>query len=159
LPETALAGILDKGPREFFTDNGRPIREQGGVEPDQNAEPWRLEQWEEFLQQTTAFVNYAQTYIDRHGSVPEDFQVDDATVEDFRGYLGQGSFVPPQQEWQRALPFLRMHLQAEILNLVFGITKGDEAESRADPQLQAAAGAMEQARRILAMSRNSAGRK
>jgi hypothetical protein len=104
-------------------------------------------------------VNYAQTYVDRHGSVPENFQVDDATVEDFREYLGQGRFVPPDREWRTALPFVRMHLQAEILNLVFGITKGDEAESRADPQLQAAAGAMGQARRILAATANSAGAK
>jgi carboxyl-terminal processing protease len=149
LPETALAGILDQGPREFFTDNGRPIREQGGVEPDQVAEPWKLDQWTELLQQTTAFINFAQDFVNRRGAVLSDFQADDAVVEEFRRYLGQAGVRPPEKDWQRALPFLRMRIQAEMLNLAFGIAKGDEAEARADPQLRAAVDAMAQAERVL----------
>jgi len=48
------------------------------------------------------------------------------------------------------LPFIRMSIQAEVLNLVFGIGKGDEAALRADPQARVAAEAISQAERLLA---------
>ncbi|MBI4479882.1 MAG: PDZ domain-containing protein [Acidobacteria bacterium] len=150
LPGTSLAGILEGGPRQFFTDHGRPIGEQGGVEPDQRAEPWRRDQWTEILQQTTAFINFAQGLVDGRKPVTEQFQVEDQLLEEFRRYLRQSGMEIPEPDWQRDLPFIRMSIQAEVLNLVFGISKGDEAALRADPQARVAAGAISQAERLLA---------
>src|SRR3990172_6775585 len=56
-----------------------------------------------------------------------------------------------EPDWQRDLPFIRMSIQAELFNLVFGIGKGDEAALRADPQARVAAGAVPQAERLLAI--------
>jgi carboxyl-terminal processing protease len=101
------------------------------------------------LQQTTAFINFAQEFVNRHGAVSNDFQADDAVVDDFKRYLGQAGVNPPEKDWQHALPFLRMRIQAEMLNLVFGIARGDEAEARSDPQLRAAVDAMARAESLL----------
>ncbi|MBI2819796.1 MAG: S41 family peptidase [Acidobacteria bacterium] len=150
LPGTALAGILEAGPREFYTDHGRPIGERGGVEPDQRAEPWQLDQWTGGLLQTTAFINFAQAYVDRHKPLTEQFLVDDQMLDDFRLYLRQAGMEIPEPDWQRDLPFIRMNIQAEVLNLVFGISKGDEASLRADPQVRVAAKAITKARELLA---------
>jgi len=153
LPGTALAGILERGPRKFFTDHGRPVEEQGGVQPDQRAEPWRLDKWTEILLQTTAFINFAQGTVDRRKPISGQFQVDDPLLAEFRLYLRQFGMEIPEPEWQRDAPFIRMSIQSEIFNLVFGVTKGDEAALRADPQARAAVEAIEQAERVIGAAR------
>lgn len=150
LPGTALAGILEGGSRDFFTDRGRPIGQQGGVKPDQVAESWKLDQWTGILLQTTAFINFAQGYVELHKGLTEQFRVDDRLLDDFRQYLQQSGMKIPGPVWQRDLPFIRMNIQAEILNLVFGISKGDEISVRADPQARAAAEALPRAQQLLA---------
>ena len=149
LPGTALAGILETGSREFLTDHGRPIGERGGVEPDQFAESWNLDQWIGILLQTTAFVNFAQAHVDRHKPIPEHFQVNDQVLQDFRLYLQDSGMVVPDPEWRRSQAFIRMSIQAEVLNLVFGLNSGEEASVRTDPQARAAAAALSSAERLL----------
>jgi hypothetical protein len=48
------------------------------------------------------------------------------------------------------VPFFKARIQTELFNLVFGITRGDEAEVKADPQVQAAREAVGRARELLA---------
>ena len=150
LPGTALAGILEAGPREFFTDHGRPVGEQGGVAPDQIAEPWILDRWTGILLQTTAFINFAQAYVERHQPISEQFQVDEQMLQDFRLDLQSSGMVIPERDWQRDREFIRMSVQAEVFNLVFGLRKGEEASLRADPQARAAAEAVTKAQQLLA---------
>jgi carboxyl-terminal processing protease len=154
LPGTALAAILEQGPLEFVTEKGRHLREAGGVLPDQIAEPWQLEEWTAWLQQSTAFVNFAEAYVERHGTVAPGFQADEGVLNEFGRFLQQSGFSVPEQQWQEALPFLKMKIETEILNLVFGIAKGDEAEVRADPQVQAAAAAIQKAEDLLTRAEN-----
>jgi carboxyl-terminal processing protease len=149
LPGTALAAILEAGPREFVTESGRPIQAQGGVEPDQTVEPWQLYPWTEALQQTTAFVNFAEQVVDRRGRVAEDYQADEPTMAEFREFVSRAGIVIPEETWRRDLPFIRMRVQAEVLNLVHGIARGDEAELRADPQARAAVDALPRAAALL----------
>ncbi|HWP85870.1 MAG TPA: S41 family peptidase, partial [Terriglobia bacterium] len=149
LPGTALAGILERGPEEFFTNHGRPVQEQGGVVPDERAEPWRLEEWAEILDQTTVFINFAQRYVDSHRPITEQFYVDDPLLESFRRYLREAGFEVSDQQWRQNALFLRTKLRAEVFNLVFGISKGDEALLREDPQVLAAVAALPQARALL----------
>ena len=148
LPGTALAGILGGKARAFTSRRGRPLAEQGGVEPDQKAESWRLDPWAQFLEESTAFINFAQRYLERHGKIGEGFEVGDAVVDEFRRFLQEsGVVVPPA--WQAHLPFLKARIQTELFNLVFGITRGDEVEVKADPQVQAALQAVVRARELL----------
>ena len=149
LPGTALAGILEQGPAGFTTDRGRPLQQTSGLPPDQAAEPWRLNEWMEWLQQSTAFVNFAQQYLERHGRAGEQFRADDEVLREFEVFVQQAGASIPRQEWERAVPFLQARVEAEILSQVFGIVKGDEAELRWDPQVQAAAAAMDRAAQLL----------
>ena len=125
LPGTALAGIIQQGKERFYTDSGRPLSEKGGVQPDTEAKSWQLDPWAEFLQQSTAFVNFAQFYVDRHGKVSGDFEVDDSVLGKFKGFLdGAGVRVPPLS-WENSLPFLKVRIKTELFNLAFGITRGE----------------------------------
>jgi hypothetical protein len=118
------------------------------VEPDLKAESWRLDPWARFLEESTGFINFAQRYLERRGRIGPDFVVGDSLLEEFRGYLEEsGVVVPPT--WQVHAPFLKARIQTELFNLVFGIARGDEVEVKADPQVQAAVSAIEQARELL----------
>jgi carboxyl-terminal processing protease len=149
LPGTALAGILKQGPAGFTSDRGRPLQQTSGLPPDQAAEPWRLDEWMKWLQQSTAFVNFAQQYLERHGRVAEQFRADEGVLREFESFVRQAGAAIPRQEWERAIPFLQARVEAEILSQAVGIVKGDEAQLRRDPQVQAAAAAMEKAAQLL----------
>ena len=149
LPGTALAGILSGTERAFTTGRGRPLAELGGVEPDQKAESWELDPWARFLEESTAFINFAQRYLERRGRISDDFAVGDSLIEDFRRFLEESGVVIPAS-WEGLVPFFKARIQTELFNLVFGITRGDEVEVKADPQVQAAWQAVGRARELLA---------
>ena len=149
LPGTALAGILSGTEKTFTTGRGRPLTELGGVEPDQEAQAWQIDPWARFLEESTAFINFAQRYLERRGRIGEDFTVGDSMIEDFRRFLqDSGVVIPPS--WEGNVPFFKARIQTELFNLVFGITRGDEVEVKADPQVQEAWQAIERARELLA---------
>ena len=156
LPGTALAGILAGGSKEFRTDRGRPLTEAGGIDPDQKAESWRLDPWAQYLEESTAFINFAQLYLERHGKIGEEFKVNEAVLEEFQRFLGE-SGMPIPASWQAHLPFLKARIQVELFNLVFGIPQGDGVEVEADPLVQAAGKAMQQAQELLSTERNPTG--
>jgi len=149
LPGTALAGILSGTERAFSTGRGRPLTELGGVAPDQKAESWLLDPWSRFLEESTAFINFAQRYLERRGRISGNFVVGDPLIEDFRRYLEDSGVVIPAS-WGGLVPFFKARIQTELFNLVFGITRGDEIEVKADPQVQAAWQAVGRARELLA---------
>jgi hypothetical protein len=148
VPGTALADVIDKG-RVFQTDAGRALPQGAGVQPDRTAPPWRLDEWATVLAQSTGFINFAQSYIERHGKVDEAFEVDDSTLNDFRRYLQQSGFRIPPASWSAAVPFMKVQIKTELFNLVFGASKGDEVDLRGDPQVQSAVGAMTEAQQLL----------
>ncbi|MBI2816973.1 MAG: PDZ domain-containing protein [Acidobacteria bacterium] len=149
LPGTALADIVGGADKRFHSDNGRPLAQGGGVQPDQQAASWQLDPWAAYFGQSTAFVNFAQSYIDRHGKVTESFEVNDAVLGEFQSFLeGAGLPVPPQS-WTRSLPYIQVRIKTEMFNLVFGASRGDEVEVRGDPQVASAVQGLEQARKLL----------
>jgi carboxyl-terminal processing protease len=125
------------------------------LQPDEFAEPWHLEEWMQALDRTTAFINFAQTYLERGGRSAEDFEVDDSLVTDFRRFLEEAGVRVPPQGWERSLSFLKTRLHAEIFGLRFGASKSSEIEIRHDPQVRAAVNAMPRAKQLLIPGRSS----
>jgi len=149
LPGTALAGVLSESGKKFFSDAGRPLADGGGLQPDQKAAAWQLDPWTETLGQTTAFVNFAQSYIERHGKISEAFGVDDSVLDEFQSFLQQAGVLIPPQSWVTSVPFLKVRIKTELFNLVFGASRGDEVEAGGDPQVESAVQALSQARQLL----------
>ncbi len=149
LPDTALAGILGDGSERFFTGQNREITQQGGIVPDQVSQPWQLDPWMELLLQSTAFLNFAQAYMERHGRVGRDFVVTTEVMDEFREFLLRSGFVVSERQWAAGLALVESRVQAEILTLVYGITAGDQADAEADPQVNAAVAAIADAERLL----------
>ena len=150
LPGTALAGILQQGKtKEFYTDGGRALPAEGGVHPDTPVAPWQLDPWAEFLQESTAFMNFAQAYRDSLGKVSEKFEVDESVLTGFKNFLYEAGVRVPLLSWEKSLPFVKVRIKTELFNLVFGIPRGNEVDVRGDPQVQSAKQALGQAQQLL----------
>ena len=149
LPGTALAGILEDEARTVYSDRGRVFRQKGGIEPDEAAEPWRLDPWTTALEQSTAFINFAQSYLERHGRISGEFEANEAVMEEFGRFLTEGGVQIPEQSWEEHRSFLKTRIQVELFNLTFGMSRGDEVEVRADPQVRAAREAVKKTQQLL----------
>jgi carboxyl-terminal processing protease len=144
LPGTALASPgreLDpnSNSRQFFTDNGRPLAPSGGIAPDVEIPPRRLDPWLGFLDQTGVFINYASEYLTLHGRANRSFEPDAAMLADFKDFLGREGVRAPEEFWQNDQTYLKLRIKVELLNLVSGLSSGDEVETKGDPQVQQAA--------------------
>ena len=154
---TSLAVVPGGAAKKFFTDSGRPLISGGGIQPDETTHGWRLDQWTELVGQSTAILNYAQSYIERNGKVPDSFEVSDEILEGLKSFIAASGMAVPPQSWQNAVPYLRVRVRTELMNLIYGASKGDEAEMRGDPQVTGALKALGKARQLLQPSDGAAG--
>jgi len=144
LPGTALAAPgRQLGPASnsshFSTDNGRPLSPGGGITPDVEIPPRRLDPWVTFLDQTGTFTDFASEYLTLHGRAHRSFEPDAAMIGDFKDYLSRRGVRTPTEYWDNDQDYLKLRIKTELLSLVFGLSSGEEAETKGDPQVQRAA--------------------
>jgi carboxyl-terminal processing protease len=154
LPGTALAAPgreLDPAANSshFSTDDGRPLAPSGGITPDIEIPSRRLDPWLGFLNQTGTFTNFASQYLELHGRANRSLEPDAAMLDDFREFLGRGGVRTPEEYWGKDQDYLRLRIKVELLNLVFGLSSGEEVETKGDPQVQKAASLFSQIPRVL----------
>ena len=144
LPGTALAdpgrGLDPAGDAsQFHTDDGRPVSAGGGISPDVKITARKLDPWLSFVNQTGAFTNFASEYLTLHGRIDKSFEPDAAMLEDFKESLNREGIRTPEEYWAKDLDLLGLRIKVELLNLVFGLSSGEEVETKSDPQVQKAA--------------------
>jgi carboxyl-terminal processing protease len=154
LPGTALAAPgreLDPASNSshFSTDDGRPLSPGGGIAPDIEIPSRKLDPWLTFLNQTGTFTNFASEYLALHGRANRSFEPDAAMLEDFREFLSRGGVRTPEQFWDKDQDYLRLRIKVELLSLVYGLSSGEEVETKGDPQVQQAASLISQIPKIL----------
>jgi len=154
LPGTALAAPgRQLGPASnsshFSTDNGRPLSPGGGITPDVEIPPRRLDPWVTFLDQTGTFTDFASEYLTLHGRAHRSFEPDAAMIGDFKDYLTRRGVRTPAEYWDNDQDYLKLRIKTELLSLVFGLSSGEEAETKGDPQVQRAASLFAQIPQIL----------
>jgi carboxyl-terminal processing protease len=123
----------------FHTDNGRPVSAGGGVTPDVPIPSRALDPWVSYLNQRGIFTSFASEYLTLHGKVPKSFEPDLGVLDSLRDFLGRQGVRVPEEFWASDQPYLKVRIKTELFNLVYGLTFGDEVETRADPQAQKAA--------------------
>jgi len=148
LPGTALA-ITDPGRESsgspgakgswFHTDGGRPVSAGGGVTPDVTVPPRPLDPWLAFLNQGGAFIDFAAEYLTLHGKVSDSFEPSSEVLDGFRDYLSRNQLRVPENYWVQDQKALKLRIKTELFNLVFGLARGDEIETKGDPQAREAA--------------------
>jgi carboxyl-terminal processing protease len=154
LPGTALAAPgreLDPATdsSHFHTDDGRPLSLGGGIAPDVEIPSGKLNPWLTFLNQTGAFTNFASEYLTLNERVDKSFEPDAAMLGDFKEFLSRGGIRTPEEYWDNDQDYLRLRIKVELVSLVFGLSTGEEVETKGDPQVQKAASLFSQIPKIL----------
>ncbi len=143
LPGTALefpAGRANPGYAgpSFHTDLGRPLAAGGGIRPDVEIPARSLDPWAAFLEQRGAFTTFASQWLTLHGKVAESWDPDSRVLEEFREFLTRSRIRVPPEYWRSDQSYLKLRIKTELVNLVFGLARGNEVEVRGDPQVQKA---------------------
>ena len=123
----------------FHTDDGRPITAGGGITPDVPISSRTSDPWVTFLNQRGVFTSFASEYLTLRGKVPKSFEPDLQVLDGFKDFLGRQGVRVPEEYWAGDQPYLKVRIKTELFNLIYGLTFGDEVETRADPQVQKAA--------------------
>ena len=160
LPGTALASPgkeLDPASTSshFATDDGRPLSPGGGISPDIEVPPRKLDPWVTFLNQSGEFTDYASEYLTLHGRANRTFEPDDAMLSDFKDHLTRRGIRTPAEFWESDQDYLKLRIKVELLNLVYGLSSGEEAETKGDPEVRSAAGLFARMPEILKGPRSS----
>jgi carboxyl-terminal processing protease len=136
----------------------------GGVKPDHYVagpvEGFNPTRFSRLLQGRQAFVGFAERFTKegdlRPGArsaathkVEPGWQLTDALIDEFRAYLVEQRVKIDEDAFRTDLPFIKAMIRFEVDVDLFGIEEARRNLSRVDPQLRAALGYFDQARRLL----------
>ncbi len=121
----------------FHADSGRTVLGGGGIQPDERVTPIELSRLEMVLDASGSLTTFATEYIQGH-EIGADFDVTPELLDQFRVFLSDRKIQPPVSDFLRDRAWIQSRLKQEIVNLKFGVAKGDEVEMQRDPVVQAA---------------------
>jgi len=117
------------------TDSGRTVYGGGGITPDVKVPTPKQNHFQDELLQHYAFFNFAKHYTIDH-QVPKTFEVDDAVMKDFKGFLTEQKIPYTDQEINEVGDWIKSNIKSEIFIDVFGQEEGLKVHAEADPLVQ-----------------------
>jgi len=124
-----------KGP--FHSDSGRTLMGGGGIQPDRVIYPAPQSQLQSVLDVSGLLTTFAGEYLRTH-KVSDGFEVSSGMLDDLRIFLAENRVQPGVAEWSATREWIAGRLKQEIVNLAFGVARGDELELRRDLVVQEA---------------------
>jgi carboxyl-terminal processing protease len=124
-------------PGIFHTDSGRAVRGGGGIQPDIPIDPAPVSPLVTALDASGALTAFAGEYVQAH-EIAAGFDVTPDLLDQLRVFLSQRQIQPGIAEWLRDRDLIQSKLRQEIVNLKFGVEKGDEIEMQRDPVVRRA---------------------
>jgi carboxyl-terminal processing protease len=135
MPNPALSTSPNPG-RGFHTDNGRLITAGGGIVPDVAIPAPKHDPWVASLDTHGTFTSFASEYLTTHAKVGRSFEPDGQILGLFRDHLVRNKLRVPEEYWAQDQDYLKLRIKTGLFNLIFGLSVGDELETRSDPQVQ-----------------------
>jgi carboxyl-terminal processing protease len=117
-----------------LTDSGRTVYGGGGITPDVTVPPLKSNHFQDTLLQHYVFFNFAKRYVVSHHPA-KNFEVDDATMQDFRKSLDEANVAYTQADLVDNNEWIRSNIKAEIFVDAFGQDEGMKVRAEADPQV------------------------
>jgi hypothetical protein len=89
------------------------------------------------LEVSGALTAFASEYVQTH-DIRDDFDVTPDLLDQLKVYLSARKIQPGLAEWLRDSDLIQSKLKQEIVNLKFGVERGDQIEMQRDPVVQRA---------------------
>ena len=138
----------DNANREVkLTDGGRTVYGGGGITPDEKIEAVKSTPIQTALLIHYAFFNFTKHYL-ANRTVPKDFQVDDAVMQAFKGFLKDQKVEYTDAEIASNIDWVKASIKAEIFTSQFGQLEGLKVRAEWDPTLTKALTYMSEAQAL-----------
>ncbi len=136
-----------------LTDSGRTVYGGGGITPDVKLDPIKSTPFQDSLLQHYAFFNYAKHYMVSHHPT-KSFEVDDATMQDFRKFLDAEKIPFTEAELLQNNDWVRSSIKSEIFVNAFGQEEGLKVRAEADPEVLKGLDLLPQAKQLAENARH-----
>lgn len=147
-----------------LTDTGRTVYGGGGITPDVQLPPTRLNDVQQMLLDRTAFYEFADEFLSQHESVPESWTPDDATLTSFVTFLASQHVTLPPADVSANASWMKQQIRFRVLSSLYGLDEGYKTLMEVDPEVAKAvsllpqAAALEARARKVLMARQAAGK-
>ena len=136
-----------------MTDGGREVFGGGGITPDVRVPDVKLTPPQEMLLQHGAFFNFGKYYLGVHKTIPKDFQVTDAVLDEFKQFLGKEKINFSDQDLKENTEFIKTRIDIQLVASIFGENEADKISIENDPLVQKAMENMAQAKELAAKAK------
>ncbi|HEV2246055.1 MAG TPA: S41 family peptidase [Terriglobia bacterium] len=132
-----------------LTDGGRKVYGGGGITPDVKVDTEKMNDVERTLLQNSTFFSFAQKYLGVHKTIPEDFQVSDADMAEFKKFLTDQQIPVSDADLQANMAFIKLHIREQLIEDLYGSNVADRIKVENDPLVDSAAAHLPQAQQLL----------
>ncbi len=120
-----------------LTDSGRTVYGGGGITPDEKIETPKSNRFQDELMYKDVFFKFAPIYVSKH-TVPQNFQVDDAVLSEFKNYLASQNINYTDADFNGVVDWLKTRIKEKIVTIQFGQLQGLRTLADWDPEIQKA---------------------
>jgi carboxyl-terminal processing protease len=146
-----------------LTDSGRKVFGGGGITPDDDYTPPKLNAFQQMLQsynadvlvfagnapnQDNAVGDFTIYFLGTHPMIAKNFVVDDGVIRQFRAFLTKCNIKYTDQDIADNLDWIKLHIKREVFTSVFGQLEGYRVEAEGDPEILKGAELIPQARAL-----------
>ena len=117
-----------------LTDSGRTVYGGGGITPDEKIDSVKANHFQDTLLQHYAFFNFSKHYLATH-TVPKDFVVDDAVMQEFKSYLKSNSIDYTDNDIAGVNDWVKESIKSDLFTSQFGQLEGLKVRAQWDPQI------------------------
>jgi C-terminal peptidase (prc) len=120
-----------------LTDSGRTVYGGGGITPDEKIDTPKSNHFQDVLLFKDVFFKFAPIYVSTH-SVPQNFQVDGAVMDEFKKYLTSQDIEYTDADINGVQDWLKTRIKEKVVTIQFGQLQGLRTLADWDPEIQKA---------------------
>jgi carboxyl-terminal processing protease len=132
-----------------LTDGGRKVYGGGGITPDVKLDAEKLNDVERTLVQNGAFFSFAQKYLAVHKTIPEDFQVSDDDITEFKKFLTAQKIPVTDADLQANMDFVKLRIRERLIEDIYGSNVAHRIRVENDPLVEDAVSQLPKAQQLL----------
>ncbi len=136
-----------------LTDGGREVFGGGGITPDIVFADPKLTPAQETLIHHSAFFNFGKYYLGIHKTIPKDFEVNDAVLDEFKQFLAKENIHFSDVDMTANLNFVKTRIHIQLVDLIFGQDEADRLGMADDPLVLKSLDSMPQAKELMAKAK------
>ena len=136
-----------------LTDGGREVYGGGGITPDVEFTDPKMNPAQETLIQHSAFYNFGKYYLGIHKTIPMDFEVNAAVLDEFKQFLAKEKIPFSDVEMTANLDFVKNQIRIRLVEFIYGDNEADKISIENDPLVLKSLESIPQAKELMAKAK------